>query len=84
MNDIPAIAEHNRRVVEHFLAGTHAPDLSGLSVIDETVDPSIRGYGFPGGLDPVDLESYKQFFRCLLYTSPSPRDKRQSRMPSSA
>ena len=24
------------------------------------------------------------FFACLLYTSPSPRDKRQSRMPSSA
>ena len=24
------------------------------------------------------------FQRCLLYTSPSPRDKRQSRMPSSA
>ena len=23
-------------------------------------------------------------FTCLLYTSPSPRDKRQSRMPSSA
>ena len=25
-----------------------------------------------------------QYHRCLLYTSPSPRDKRQSRMPSSA
>ena len=25
-----------------------------------------------------------QLFSCLLYTSPSPRDKRQSRMPSSA
>ena len=25
-----------------------------------------------------------QVFDCLLYTSPSPRDKRQSRMPSSA
>ena len=25
-----------------------------------------------------------QFYVCLLYTSPSPRDKRQSRMPSSA
>ena len=25
-----------------------------------------------------------QCFHCLLYTSPSPRDKRQSRMPSSA
>ena len=24
------------------------------------------------------------FYICLLYTSPSPRDKRQSRMPSSA
>ena len=25
-----------------------------------------------------------RIFTCLLYTSPSPRDKRQSRMPSSA
>ena len=25
-----------------------------------------------------------QYYTCLLYTSPSPRDKRQSRMPSSA
>ena len=25
-----------------------------------------------------------KFYGCLLYTSPSPRDKRQSRMPSSA
>ena len=29
-------------------------------------------------------ETAKQDFICLLYTSPSPRDKRQSRMPSSA
>ena len=26
----------------------------------------------------------KRNYNCLLYTSPSPRDKRQSRMPSSA
>ena len=26
----------------------------------------------------------KQFDRCLLYTSPSPRDRTRSRMPSSA
>ena len=25
-----------------------------------------------------------EYYSCLLYTSPSPRDKRQSRMPSSA
>ena len=34
------------------------------------------------------LEKVKPIFKtvepCLLYTSPSPRDKRQSRMPSSA
>ena len=29
-------------------------------------------------------KSFVQLFHCLLYTSPSPRDKRQSRMPSSA
>ena len=29
-------------------------------------------------------DSDEQLYACLLYTSPSPRDKRQSRMPSSA
>ena len=27
---------------------------------------------------------YGQFYACLLYTSPSPRDRQKSRMPSSA
>ena len=31
-----------------------------------------------------DVALYLQPYICLLYTSPSPRDKRQSRMPSSA
>ena len=30
------------------------------------------------------MEAYEHVTACLLYTSPSPRDKRQSRMPSSA
>ena len=30
------------------------------------------------------LNIFKTLHVCLLYTSPSPRDKRQSRMPSSA
>ena len=35
----------------------------------------------------VEIEewlAYEETMACLLYTSPSPRDKRQSRMPSSA
>ena len=31
-----------------------------------------------------DVGRFIHITRCLLYTSPSPRDKRQSRMPSSA
>ena len=31
-----------------------------------------------------DLKIGSRYPICLLYTSPSPRDKRQSRMPSSA
>ena len=34
--------------------------------------------------DKVELELLHANISCLLYTSPSPRDKRQSRMPSSA
>ena len=29
-------------------------------------------------------EGYAQYMTCLLYTSPSPRDRTRSRMPSSA
>ena len=32
----------------------------------------------------VVMEVMQHIGTCLLYTSPSPRDKRQSRMPSSA
>ena len=37
------------------------------------------GNNFQGEIESVTLPKL-----CLLYTSPSPRDKRQSRMPSSA
>ena len=39
-------------------------------------DQNLRSKLFPIGVVPYTI--------CLLYTSPSPRDKRQSRMPSSA
>ena len=41
-----------------------------------------RGFYYVDKTDYIPrLEAYNA---CLLYTSPSPRDKRQSRMPSSA
>ena len=38
----------------------------------------FESYGYDVNISSTDYSS------CLLYTSPSPRDKRQSRMPSSA
>ena len=39
-----------------------------------------NGFTFDGGPTVITAP----YLICLLYTSPSPRDKRQSRMPSSA
>ena len=49
----------------------------------------VRGVEPPGRRasrlrDPFVREAVGLVRACLLYTSPSPRDKRQSRMPSSA
>ena len=42
----------------------------------DDIDPFVR--------QEFQIKMQKHFEDCLLYTSPSPRDKRQSRMPSSA
>ena len=52
-----------------YLAGQVAQTAAGASVAKQT----------QAILDQID-----GLLACLLYTSPSPRDKRQSRMPSSA
>ena len=55
---------------------------------DEFVDDS--GYTISShktsdrSISTADIELANKINICLLYTSPSPRDKRQSRMPSSA
>ena len=45
----------------------------------EPVEAEVRSEGVLVPIVRIDL-----YLPCLLYTSPSPRDKRQSRMPSSA
>ena len=51
------------------------------SVLNHISDAMVKG-------EQVKISSFGTFSlrdkSCLLYTSPSPRDKRQSRMPSSA
>ena len=52
---------------------------------DEQAEENLRRYLGDAGKDVEARKiSFSSGYRCLLYTSPSPRDKRQSRMPSSA
>ena len=54
-------------------------DLSRLADGAELVGKFIQGVARLSGCELVQL-----YLLCLLYTSPSPRDRTRSRMPSSA
>ena len=58
---------------------------SGAKMMSSTIDLAHAHIQFQNGV-VANLKSSRiaQGYVCLLYTSPSPRDKRQSRMPSSA
>ena len=47
-------------------------------------DALERVNGYHKSCGRTSQRPHTHFLTCLLYTSPSPRDKRQSRMPSSA
>ena len=53
----------------------------GVNITQEDGLLSVKG---KLGEMTMHVNSSVQISTCLLYTSPSPRDKRQSRMPSSA
>ena len=66
-----------------------AEELSGGGVDDADVEVLDKDEDAGSGVgsadaDGVERPAVAQGDLCLLYTSPSPRDKRQSRMPSSA
>ena len=56
---------------------------------DRDMDVALKKFGFKNKMvwhddDKLPKSDIIVLPGCLLYTSPSPRDKRQSRMPSSA
>ena len=57
-----------------WVTAVAAVGASALVPVPQT--PELPGY--------TDKLVHLGCYLCLLYTSPSPRDKRQSRMPSSA
>ena len=71
------------------LAGVKTPEgLDGFSFVNALSGKPQRSHDYLywkyGKKEAVRSGQWKLIRTCLLYTSPSPRDKRQSRMPSSA
>ena len=69
-----------------LIVGAPGDDNNGFSYGSARVFSGVDGsvlYNFVGDSVGDDF-GYPVVNTCLLYTSPSPRDKRQSRMPSSA
>ena len=61
----------------------------GVSVLALQADPDLKGEfadKLPGRFSYINPSKPELGMRydCLLYTSPSPRDRQKSRMPSSA
>ena len=55
-----------------------------MSEVKKEIKDYVRDHYKYYGWYPYDVQVGDTLYTCLLYTSPSPRDKRQSRMPSSA
>jgi len=73
--------------VKLFCVGTELSFASGKTAFwQDTLIPAVRRE-YPGKLVyAANWDEYRtiRFWGCLLYTSPSPRDRTRSRMPSSA
>ena len=57
---------------------------TGVSIDTRTIQPGDLFVALKADRDGHEFVNNAFDNGCLLYTSPSPRDKRQSRMPSSA
>ena len=76
----------NRRTGNDYIWLRNKPEKKIVSGSNVLYGPAVLSTcSYDGGQPMVNFvpdETWSSF--CLLYTSPSPRDKRQSRMPSSA
>ena len=82
-------ASINEINVETLILISSVEDLEFNRMFSNKMDPNsafIDIQSGSGGTEAQDWADmlFRMYTSCLLYTSPSPRDKRQSRMPSSA
>ena len=85
--EIPNLLKIQLDSFERFLQRNVAPEQRdkrrGLEAVFRSVFP-ISDYSNSSTLEYVQYRLGEPKHTCLLYTSPSPRDRTRSRMPSSA
>ena len=72
-----------RKVFGRELSKESHIDADMVIPVPDSGVPSAIGYAEQDGI-PFELGITRNHYVCLLYTSPSPRDRTRSRMPSSA
>ena len=50
----------------------------------QSIYECVQDWVSQGNMNTAGIVKYYEAYYCLLYTSPSPRDRQKSRMPSSA
>ena len=96
LNGFKSFADKTSLLIEDGLTGIVGPNGCGKSnifeairwVMGESSSKSLRSSSMEelifSGTDKVPEKNVAEVTVCLLYTSPSPRDRTRSRMPSSA
>ena len=71
-------------MIRHFLTALLVCLLPLTAASQSLTEDEIKELALEAIIENPDIILEALAILCLLYTSPSPRDKRQSRMPSSA
>ena len=69
-----------------FHSGPSSPVLGAMFALHDNFQGNelYTGYPKPVRVNEIVGSVIRHWYSCLLYTSPSPRDRQKSRMPSSA
>ena len=76
-----------RVILLALLLTVASPSWAGIGTVSENKGTACeveRNKKKLSGVKGAEIESMDTYITCLLYTSPSPRDRQKSRMPSSA
>ena len=84
MASMPVAINNLRDIDNYYLSIDRGSHVSGDTQVSFTDEANLGGDNIFASQNYQFDTIIPQFATCLLYTSPSPRDRQKSRMPSSA